>query len=76
MKAKKEKSGAARAARKKKNANELDEPRWSVVSFESRLASRLSYDAAAQKLKKYEARKVAGLCIVTDEAAARIGSNQ
>ena len=52
--------------------SELYEPRWSVVSFEARAASNLTYAQAAQKLAKLDAQKVAGLCIITDEAAARI----
>ena len=73
MKAKKEKSGAARAARKKKNANELGEPRWSVVSFETCVAKNLTYTEAEQKMRQLEEANVSGLCIVTDEVAERVG---
>ncbi len=52
-------------------SSELSEPRWSVISFETREASNLSYVQAEQKLKELEAAKVAGLCIVSDEAAER-----
>ncbi len=52
---------------------ELDEPRWSVVSFEARAAGNLTYAQAAEKLKELAAQKISGLCIITDEAAARIG---
>lgn len=51
---------------------ELTVPRWSVVSFDSRLAGNLTYDKAVKKIKRLQAKKVAGLCIITDEAAARI----
>ncbi len=54
---------------------ELSEPLWSVVSFEECVAGNLTYAAALRKLKQLEAKKVAGLCIVTDEAAARISNN-
>ncbi len=52
--------------------NELSEPRWSVVSFEACAAGNLTYEQATEKLAELAARKVSGLCIVTDEAAARI----
>ncbi len=52
--------------------SELSAPHWSVVSFESRIASNLTYDEAVKKLNQLKAKKVSGLCIVTDEAAGRI----
>ncbi len=64
-------------AAKKKKANEessgeLKEKRWSIVSFEKRVAENLTYAEAAKKLKQFEAKNVSGLCLVTNEAAARI----
>ena len=53
-------------------SSELAAPRWSVVSFETRIASHLTYIEAAEKLKQLTAAKIAGLCIITDEAADRI----
>lgn len=52
--------------------NELDEPRWSVVSFDKCVAENLTYEQAAQKIAELTAQKVSGLCIITDEAASRI----
>lgn len=52
--------------------SELNAPHWSVVSFETCLASNLTYEKAVKKLKQLAAKKIAGLCIVTDEAAGRI----
>lgn len=52
--------------------SELDANRWSVVSFERLEVSGLSYADARRKLDELEAAKVSGLCIITDEAAARI----
>lgn len=52
--------------------NELNEPRWSVVSFEKIEAKNLTYSEAAQKLKDLAAVNISGLCIVTNEAAGRI----
>lgn len=80
MKAKKEeKKKAGKAANAPEETvsgaeatSELGEPRWSVVSFESCAASNLTYEEAAGKLKKLNTKKIAGLCIVTDEAAKRI----
>jgi hypothetical protein len=53
-------------------AGELNEPRWSIVSFEKCVAKNLTYPQAEKKMMKLAAEKVAGLCIVSDEAAARI----
>lgn len=52
--------------------HELRLPIWSVVSFEKREAVNLTYSEAEQKLAELETQKVSGLCIVTDETAARI----
>ncbi len=52
--------------------SELGEPRWAVVSFENCIEAGLTYDEAAQKLRKLAAEDISGLCIVTDEAAYRI----
>lgn len=63
---------AAKAFSDEDFSSELNEPRWSVVSFEKPEAKNLTYNEAARKLKKLAARKISGLCIITDEAAARI----
>lgn len=52
--------------------SELGEPRWSVVSFETRVAKNLSYNEAERKIAELESQNTAGLCIITDEAAERI----
>ena len=78
---KSEKAAAARkmkvAAAKKTAANkdfssELNAPHWSVVSFETCLESGLTYDNAVKKMKQFMAKRISGLCIVTDESAQRI----
>lgn len=51
---------------------ELDEPRWSVVSFDEIEAGGLTYRQAAALQSALELNDVNGLCIVTDEAARRI----
>lgn len=51
---------------------ELNERRWAVVTFETCAANNLTYDEAAEKLQKLEAKKISGLCIITDDAAQRI----
>jgi hypothetical protein len=70
---------AQRPAQPKKSesppASELAEPAWSVVSFEGLEAGGLTYAAAREKLADLDAKNVTGLCIVTDHAAARLGSN-
>ena len=53
-------------------SSELQEPRWSLVSFETRLAGSLTYDEAAALMREYAGKRTSGLCIITDEAAAKI----
>lgn len=53
-------------------SSEISEPRWSVVTYESVAVSGMTYDEALEWLKKLETKKISGLCIVTDEAAARV----
>ena len=52
--------------------SELDLPIWSVVSFDVCEASGLTYHAAVKMMSEKESAGVYGLCIVTDEAAARV----
>ena len=53
-------------------SDELGSPIWSVISFERVEATDLDHAAAARLLTELENKKVAGLCIVTNAAAARI----
>jgi hypothetical protein len=53
-------------------ASELDEPVWSVISFERVEDRSLEYANAAKLLSELDGHGVAGLCIVSDNAAARI----
>jgi hypothetical protein len=52
--------------------SELNEPRWSVVSFESVAVRNQTYAEAKQWLEKLQKQNISGLCIVTDEAAERM----
>ena len=54
------------------NESELSAARWAVISFERCEASGLTYDQAVEKRAELEQQKIAGLGIVTNEAAARI----
>lgn len=54
--------------------SELSSGRWSVVSFDKCQASGLTHAGAVQRIAELNARRIAGLCIVTDEAAARISA--
>lgn len=56
----------------KKPVSELDQPVWSVVSFDRAEATGLTYADAAKKLAELEQQNVPGLCIVTDEAASHV----
>lgn len=51
--------------------SELEAPRWAVVSFEKVEAAGLRYAQAVSVMADLELRGVTGLCIITDEAAAR-----
>ncbi len=53
-------------------SSELLEPRWSVISFEKCEASRLIYNDALGKMRELEKNGIPGLCIVTEEAAAKL----
>lgn len=80
MKEKKEKDSEATVARKKKSPEnapgELEQKIWSVITFDSCAASGLTYNQAAEKLEKLKAENVSGLCVVTDETAARINAGK
>jgi hypothetical protein len=52
--------------------SELDAAMWSLVSFDACESSGLTYHDAVKLMSEKEAAGVYGLCIVTDEAAARI----
>lgn len=55
-------------------SSELNEPRWSVITYETVAVSGLTYDEAATWMEKLDAQKVSGLCIVTDRAAQRFSA--
>jgi len=55
--------------------DELHQPIWSVISFDRREAAGLEYSEAFRQLEELGAKGVAGLCVVTDDAAARIDNN-
>jgi hypothetical protein len=52
--------------------SELNEPRWSVLSERGCEAARLRYADAARLVAQLTGERVFGLCIITDEAAARL----
>ena len=52
--------------------SELNETRWSVLSERGCEAAHLPYAAAAQLVAQLKSEPVFGLCIITDEAAARL----
>lgn len=54
--------------------NELEERQWAVISFDRCEAGNLTYEAAAQLFSELEARGVTGLCVVTDQTAARLAT--
>jgi hypothetical protein len=52
--------------------NELSTRNWAVISFDRCEAASLTYREAAEKMSELESRRVAGLCLVTAETAARL----
>jgi len=52
--------------------SELDEPRWAVVSFARVEAGPMTYAEAAARMTDLNNLRIAGLCIVTAEAASKI----
>ena len=50
---------------------DLYEPIWAVVSFDQIEAGGMTHSQASVLLSELEASGVAGLCLVTDAAAAR-----
>lgn len=51
--------------------SEMEIPIWAVVSFDRVEGTGLTHTEALRLLEALEARSVAGLCLVTDEAALR-----
>jgi len=60
------------AAAQNEIVSELEQPLWSVVSFARKEAGGLTYTEAERKLAELDSAGVTGLCIVTNEAAARV----
>jgi hypothetical protein len=54
------------------STSELDEARWSVVSFDQIEAGGLTYRQAAELMSLLDGHGISGLCVITDEAAARM----
>ena len=51
--------------------SELEETRWAILSFDRIEATGLTYPQAAHWINELELQGKTGLCLVTDEAAAR-----
>ncbi len=51
---------------------ELERSCWSVISFDRIEVSSVTYEQALGLISKLNSDGVAGLCIVTDEAAGRL----
>ncbi|MDT5294331.1 MAG: hypothetical protein QOJ76_1211 [Acidobacteriota bacterium] len=54
--------------------SELNERRWAVLSERGREDAGLSYREAAGLIERLRAERVHGLCVITNEAAARLPS--
>jgi hypothetical protein len=53
---------------------ELDKPIWAVVSFEQMEVGGLTFNQAVEMINELDSVGVTGLCIVSLEAALRLGS--
>ena len=62
----------AETVQSQSTASELDQPIWSVISFECVEASSLNYAGASKLISELDNRGVAGLCIVTNDVAERV----
>lgn len=62
----------AETVQSQSTASDLEEHIWSVISFERVEGAGLDYANAVKLLSDLDDRGVAGLCIVSDNAAARI----
>lgn len=52
--------------------SELDQQLWSVISFEKCEAAGMTYGKAIAKLDELQDENITGLCIVTNDVAARL----
>lgn len=52
--------------------SDLESPRWAVLSFDNAEGGNLTYSDAVRLLSELDAKGIAGLCIVTDQTAARL----
>lgn len=57
-------------------SSELDMPLWAVISFDRIEARAMTYSQAAIWMQERLLQHVSGLCVVTDEAAARIEAHR
>jgi hypothetical protein len=60
------------APAEEEESKELRELRWSVITFENCAVKGLTYEEALNWREKLYNQGLAGLCIVTDEAAKRV----
>ena len=63
----------SRAKQARARVGELNEQRWSVISERGREAAGLAYADAAAHVRRLFGEKIYGTCVVTDEAAGRLG---
>jgi hypothetical protein len=54
--------------------SDLEQPRWSLVSFERIEAGGLTYKQAIALMAELDNHGIPGLCIITDQAAYRLKS--
>lgn len=56
--------------------SDLDLAIWAVIGFDGCIAEGLTYDQAVKAASQALEKKTAGICIVSDDAAARIKARQ
>jgi len=60
------------STKKTEQQSELSQPHWAVVSFDRVEATGQTYAQALEKMRELDSNGIAGLCLVTDDAASRI----
>lgn len=63
---------AAAVTERTADNSELESPSWAVLSFDKAEGGNLIYADAVRLLSELDAKGIAGLCIVTDQTAARL----
>ncbi|MEZ5305995.1 MAG: hypothetical protein R2684_02495 [Pyrinomonadaceae bacterium] len=65
-------SGESEREEAPKSLPELEDKIWAVLSFEDVIGSSLTYDEASEMIRVAETKRLSGLCVVTNDVAAKV----